>query len=295
MVKHMKVFDEKDLEALSPLFRGETGHRLARFILRLLSIDKVNKVYNNSGSWTGAKFARSLLNDLGVNYIIGNAERLEHLPEEAFITVSNHPYGGLDGIILIDLIAGVRADYKLMVNKIISLVKTMQENFISVIPSGNKKEDVTGTNIHAVRETISHLQEGHPVGFFPSGAVSDFSFKDFRIRDRKWQMGILHVIHHAKVPVLPIRFFDTNSKFFYFLGLLNWRIRSLRLPSEVFNKEDQHPRLAIGNIISVKEQERFNDADTLGAFLRQAVYTMPMPPSFIPRTMLHAGRVPGSF
>ena len=79
------------------------------------------------------------MNDLGVNYVIGNAERLEQLPQEAFITVSNHPYGGLDGIILIDLIAGIRSDYKLMVNKIISLVKTMQENFISVIPTGNRK------------------------------------------------------------------------------------------------------------------------------------------------------------
>lgn len=283
----MKVFDEEDLAAMSPFFRGERGKKLAGLVLRLCSIDKVNQVYRNSGSLTGAKFAGSLLEDIGVDYEIGNAGRLEKLPKEAFITVSNHPFGGLDGIILIDLMASIRSDYKLMVNKLISLVKTMQENFISVIPTGVKKEDINGTNLHAVRETLSHLKEGHPVGFFPSGAVSDFSLKELRIRDRNWQTSIIHLIHHARVPVLPIRFFDANSRFFYFLGLINWRIRSLRLPTEVFNKRGQKPRIGIGDLISVREQEKFTDAAALGEFLRQAVYTMPVPASFITRNMLN--------
>lgn len=42
---------------------------------------------------------------------------------------SNHPYGGLDGIILVDLMAGIRHDYKLMVNNILSLLKTKKKNF----------------------------------------------------------------------------------------------------------------------------------------------------------------------
>jgi putative hemolysin len=286
----MKVFDEDDLGAMSPIFRGERGQKLAGFVLRLCSIDKVNQVYRNSGNLTGAKFAGSLLEDIGVDYEIGNAERLEKLPKEAFITVSNHPFGGLDGIILIDLIASIRSDYKLMVNKLISLVKTMQENFISVIPTGEKKEDINITNLHAVRETLSHLKDGHPLGFFPSGAVSDFSLKELRIRDRHWQTGIIHLIHRARVPVLPIRFFDSNSRFFYFLGLINWRIRALRLPSEVFNKRGQKPRIGIGNLISVREQEKFNDTAELGAFLRQSVYAMPVPESFIARNMLNSDR-----
>lgn len=282
----MKVFDEEDLALLSPVFRGTRGRKLASFVLRLSSIDKVNQVYRNSGNLTGAEFAGSLLDDIGVEYEVGNAERLEKLPEDAFITISNHPFGGLDGIILIDLMASIRSDYKLMVNKLISLVKTMQENFISVIPTGDKKEDLKGTNLKAVRETLSHLKEGHPVGFFPSGAVSDFSLKELRIRDRNWQTGILHLIHKAKVPVLPVRFFDVNSRFFYFLGLINWRIRALRLPSEVFNKRGRKPRIGIGNLISAGEMEKFSDAAALGLYLRQAVYTMPVPASFIPGNLL---------
>jgi putative hemolysin len=278
----MEVFGIKDLERMSTFFRGERGHRRAEYFMHLFAIDRINRVYSNSGNLSGPAFASSLLNDLGVNYLIGNYERLNLLPEGGFITIANHPYGGLDGIILIDLIAGIRSDYKLMVNKMISLVKTMEENFISVTPVLNKKNRISAESIHGVRETLSRLKDGHPVGFFPSGAVSDFRLADMRIRDRNWQASIMHVIKSVKVPVLPIRFFDGNSPFFYFLGLINWRIRSLRMPSEVFNKRKQNPRIGIGNIIPVAEQEKYRDISSFSAFLRETVYKMPLPVSFLP-------------
>jgi putative hemolysin len=282
----LKVVDENYFESVSSFFRGEKGFKRAQLFMRLFSIDRVNWVYDRSGCYSGARFASSLLNDLGVNYVIGNSERLKQLPDGAFITISNHPYGGIDGIMLIDLMAGIRPDYKLMVNKMLSLVKTMAENFISVTPTGSKKTGITSASIQGVRETLTCLKGGHPVGFFPSGAVSDFSLKDMRIRDRKWQTSIIHLIKSVKVPILPIRFFDTNSKFFYFLGLINWRIRSLRQPAELFNKRGQKHRIGIGNIISVKEQDNYNDISTFGAFLRKIIYEMPVPGTFIPRTKL---------
>jgi putative hemolysin len=282
----MKVVEPKDFEALSFLFRGERGHSLAALTMRLLAIDKVNRVYDHSGAWTGAEFTSRLLDDLGVNYVVGNAERLNNLPEGPFITVSNHPYGGLDGIMAIDLFARLRPDYKFMVNRILSMIKTLNHNFISVAPTGNRKTGIKAASIRGVRETVEHIRNGHPAGFFPSGAVSDFSLKEMRVRDRKWQAGILRMIHSVKVPVLPVRFFDKNSPFFYFLGLLNWRVRLLRLPSEVFNKKGQEPRIGIGKIITVEEQRQFTDAESLGSFLRKMVYEMPLPGNFVPRMMI---------
>jgi putative hemolysin len=282
----LKVIEPKDFEVYSPLYKGERGHLLAEYVMRFLAIDRINQVYDHSGSYTGAEFTTRLLDDLGVNYVVGNAERLKMLPEGPFITVSNHPYGGLDGIMSIDLVARIRPDYRFMVNKMISMVKTLQDNIIPVIPAGNKITGVHNANIKAIRETLEHLHKGHAMGFFPSGAVSDFRLRDFRIRDRKWQSSILHVIYSAKVPVIPFRFFDKNSAFFYFLGFLSWRIRALRLPYEVFNKRKQELRIGIGKIISVEEREKFADAEAFGAFLRECVYEMPLPTSFMPRKML---------
>jgi len=280
-IRHrMKVVDPADFAAASLVFRGERGHRFAEWIMRLLSIDQVNRVHAQYGTHHGAGFTSMLLEDIGVHYHIGNAERLENLPQGAFITVSNHPYGGLDGIMTIDLFGQLRPDYKFMVNQLLARITALEDSFIPVTPTGNKKKGITAASIRGIRETIGHLQKGHPVGFFPSGAVSDFSLTEFRVRDRNWQQSILHVIRSVKVPIVPIRFFDQNSIFFYLLGLINWRIRLLRLPTEVFNKKGQQPRIAIGNIISPEEQKQFTDPKTLGRFLRKTVYEMPLPHTF---------------
>ncbi|MDX9772395.1 MAG: 1-acyl-sn-glycerol-3-phosphate acyltransferase [Bacteroidales bacterium] len=283
----MSVIEPKDLEELSFIFRGDKGHHRAERIMRFLAIDKVNHVYDNSNTFYGAEFTTRLLDDLGVNYVVGNAERLKSLPEGPFITVSNHPYGGLDGIMTIDLIARMRKDYKFMVNKILSMIKTLDDSFISVVPTGNKKTGISAASIRGIRDMIDHLKDGHAVGLFPSGAVSDFSLCELRVRDRTWQKSILHVIHSMKVPVLPIRFFDKNTPFFYFLGLINWRIRLLRLPAEVFNKTGQNPRIGIGELISPEEQAMFHDPVSLGSFLREKVYEMPLPDAFVPGKMIN--------
>ena len=88
-------------------------------------------------------------------------------------------------------------------------------------------------------QSLKHLQAGAPLGLFPSGAVSDLSIKDGCIRDREWQLSAIQLIKKARVPIVPIRFRDKNSMFYYLLGLLNWKIRVTRLPREVFNKRDK--------------------------------------------------------
>ncbi len=277
----MKLIDVKDFEMQSSLFRGKGGHWLAEMVMRITAFDKVNRVYDHSCRYNGSDFAAHLLSDVGVNYLIGQAERLKKLPEGAFITVSNHPYGGLDGIILIDLMARLRPDYRLMVNQILYVIDTMRDNFICVTPRSDFNKKITADSIKGIREAITFLREGHPVGFFPSGAVSDFSLKNFRVRDRAWQGSVLKLIRSARVPILPVRFFDGNSPLFYFLGLIDWRIRLIRMPHEIFNKRKHRLRIGIGNLISVEEQDQFRDGSSLGQFLRKTVYEMPMSTHFV--------------
>lgn len=280
-----EILDLDTMQSLSPIFRGKWGTKFAKWSMKVCAIDKINWVYGQSCHLKGAAFANSLLKDVGVDYRIGNSERLRSLPEGAFITVSNHPYGGIDGVMLIDMMAAIRPDYKFMVNQFLSLIKTMEDNFISVRPKTGDKQDPT-ESINGIRRTLQNLKDGHPVGFFPAGAVSMFRFDRLRVRDREWQETIIRLIQMAKVPVLPIRFFDQNSLFFYFLGVIDWRIRSLRMPSEVFNKFDQYPRVGIGEWITTDEIAACKDSKSLGKRLRDAIYKMPLPDSFIPRNKL---------
>lgn len=281
-----KVVEEQDLEKVSPVFKGKKGKKLARFVMHLFAIDKINSVYENSCNYTGVEFSERLLKDLGVEYVVGDPENLQLLPKGAFITISNHPYGGLDGIMLIDLMVKIRPDYKLMVNKFLSLIKTMEGNFITVTPKTNSSNITATTSLKGIRETLTRLQNGHPVGFFPSGAVSNFEIKKLCLRDREWQESVLKMIYAAKVPIVPIRFFNHNSWFFYFLGLIDWKIRAIRMPHEIFNKQKQKSLIGIGKIISVEEQAAFPDYKSLGLFLRESIYTMPRPVSYCPKAKL---------
>lgn len=59
------------------------------------------------------------------------------------------------------------------------------------------------------------------------------------------------------------------------LGLIDWRVRLLRLPSELFNKQERPVRIAIGEVISVEEQQAYlhtHSIEEYGLWLRNRVY-----------------------
>ncbi len=79
----------------------------------------------------------------------------------------------------------------------------------------------------------------------------------------------------AKVPIVPVCFFDGNSIFYYSWGLIDWRIRLLRLLPEVFNKKGKTMRIGLGPVISVEQQMEFaKDTEMFSKFLREKVYGM---------------------
>lgn len=267
----MALITMEDIESISPMFKGKFGNGLARLAMRITGVDKLAERYGRHEDLSGPEFINAFLKDLNLNYEIQGLEHLQSVLNGPFITISNHPYGGLDGLILIDLFGHFLEDYKVMANKFLTMVKTINGNFISVVPKTNATNGISQESIDGVKKTIKHIKEGHPLGLFPSGAVSDFSFRDFCVRDREWQKSATELIRRLKVPVVPVRFFDRNSNWFYFLGLINWRLRTLRLPHEILNKEGKTVRLGIGEVISVEEQMRVSEAD-FAAMLRSSVY-----------------------
>lgn len=276
----MPLLSIEELSNASPIFRGCVGKKFAQSLLRLFRVEKVNQLYDNNYQYKGPEFASHILQDIGVDYQVGGLENLNNLPEGAFITISNHPYGSIDGIILVDLFAHINPDFKVMVNNFLSRIEPLNENFIAVTPTGKRREAATKESIAGVRNAIKQLKDGKPLGIFPSGAVSDLSLKEGCIRDREWQEAIIRLIKKARVPIVPIRFFDGNSKFYYNLGLIDWKVRLLRLPSEVFNKRGKEVRVGIGSPILPQEQEGYSDINDYRTFLRESVYKMELPTDF---------------
>ncbi len=268
----MPLLTIKELENASPVFRGRYGNALGRSVMTFLSVDKVNDLYDRNSGQTGPEFAKAVLADIGVEYEVINSDILSQLPPGPFITVSNHPYGSIDGVMLVDLFGNIRPDFKVMVNQFLSRIRTLSENFICVTPVGNEKTAPTCDSIHGIKEAVAHVRGGHPLGIFPSGAVSDLSLKDRCVRDREWQEPVIRLIQKMNVPIVPVHFLDRNSDFYYSLGLIDWRVRLLRLPAEVFNKRGKRTRIALGEIITPQQQKDSGDIAEFRDFLRNKVY-----------------------
>ena len=277
----MPLLPVEQIEQLAPVFKGKFGNAVTGLLRKVLSVKTLSDLYDTINEYEGADFAGALLDRLGLNYQLGGSKRLLNLSDGPFITISNHPYGGMDGIILIDLIGHLRPGFKVMVTEFLALVEALRPSLIVVNPKNNLNKGITAKNISGVREVLQRLHDGEPVGFFPSGAVSDLSLKEMKIRDREWQEAVLRLIQKAKVPIVPIRFFDHNSLWFYNLGLIDWKVRILQLPHELVNKKHRRIRVGVGEVLTIEEQSEYSDIKDFGAFLRSKVYDMPLPDDFI--------------
>lgn len=271
-----------ELGDLAPVFSGSWGRAFGKMLMAFLNINKCNRLYNSIYGLGATEASDKLVQEIGCKCLIGNAERLDNLPEGAFITISNHPYGHLDGILLLDIMLKKRPDFKVMVNQLLGRIEPLKPALVTVNPTTTEKKAASKANLNGVRETLQHLQQGHPMGFFPSGAVSDLHIKTRDISDRQWQDSLVRLIKKVRVPIIPIRFADRNSMFYYLLGLIDWKVRLLRLPSEVFNKHKGVQRVIVGSTISVEEQDKYSDIDSFREFLRSSVYATPIPDNLTP-------------
>lgn len=266
------VLNYDDLRRMVPRLDGH--EKLVNRLLHFLSVDKVNAVHAKCCDTPGPEFVRRLLlEEFRIKLRIDNEQVLDNLPEGAFITVSNHPFGALDGIALIYLISSRRPKYRVMVNMILNKISAMRPNFIAVDAWASDDPKKRQVSVNGIRQTMKQLRDGEPMGFFPAGAMSKTDWRG-RLKDRPWQPTILQLIYKARVPVIPIYFHGTNSWWFNILGHICWPARSLRLPAEVWRKVGKEMHISIGNPISVEEQRIYATPEALGRYLREKTYEL---------------------
>ncbi|MBJ2188479.1 MAG: hypothetical protein HFJ87_02105 [Muribaculaceae bacterium] len=266
------VLDAEDVVEMVPKLKGH--EKLVNRVLRWLDVDKVNDVHSRGFDHPGPEFVKFLLDDFNIKLRIDNEKVLDNLPEGAFITVSNHPFGALDGITLIHLIASRRPQYKVMVNMILNHITAMRPNFIAVDQTASDDPEKKAVSIRGIREAMKQVRSGQPIGFFPAGAVSKVNWK-YELNDREWQPNIIRLIEQLKVPVIPIYFHGSNSFLFNFLGVVCWQLRTFRLPSEVWRKCNSTLHISVGDPISVEEQQRHQGSlEEFGQFLKSRTYSM---------------------
>ena len=258
--------------------KGALGKLLAKMVIKILEIDKVNKLRPQFAGEKAPDFARDVIQAVGVRYEVPQ-EQLDRIPAEgAFVTVSNHPVGSIDGLILCDMIGHRRPDYKLMTTYILSLIPELKDSFL---PVDNISGKMSSQNVKSIQQAKDFVKNGGAMGFFPAGEVSTYQKGEMRtalgdkpvIEDIPWSATIAKLIKRVGVPVIPIYFEAENSKNFHRLGKIHPRLRTIRLVHELFNKKGQVINVRIGQPIQPAE---FADmtSHAFGAYIRNRTYAL---------------------
>lgn len=247
-----------------------TADVVASLIMKILRYDDFNKLYKDAYSDQPLEFIDKVLEILQIE-VKFNTEALEKLPlDTAFMTISNHPYGGIDGIILLKIFRAKYPNFKLLANFLLQKIDPLKDCFIEVNPFEELKDEQS--NLSGVRKAIGHKLANHPLGIFPAGEVS--TYKSRKIQDKAWEKNSLKFIKSLKVPIVPVYFKGSNSNLFHLLGIVAPKIRTAKLPSELLNKKNKTIEVRIGSPISVKEQASFEDINQYGRFLRIKTYSL---------------------
>ena len=243
-------------------------------LMKILRISEINDIYNRHKHLNDLAFFTALLDDLQIKFEIPE-EDLKRIPKEgAFITVSNHPLGGIDGILLLKLLIEKRPDYKIIANFLLHRIEPMKPFVLPVNPFEDRKD--AKSSLAGIKNALLHLKQGNPLGVFPAGEVS--TFKDGKlIIDKPWEESAIKLIQKAKVPVIPIYFHAKNSRLFYFLSKLNPTLRTAKLPSECLSQKGRIIKVRIGKPIAVADQAEYTNTKDFCDFIRRKTYMLANP------------------
>ena len=253
-----KLINKSDIRRALPV-KGPLGSLIASCAMSLLGLNRINRLYPQFGTYRGREFTKEAMKTFRISTDI-LPEEVEYIPREGpFIIVSNHPFGGWDGIVLYNTVAAVRPDFKILTNFILSLIPNLRDSFLAVNPFSDRKQ---------LRSSL-----------FPA--------------DKEWTHTVMKLVTTCRVPVLPVYFDGSNSRLFHLLGRIHPMLRTLRLPRELLRRSGGTVTMRIGRIIPAGEIAKWQDPKELGRMLRSRVYAMEANvPSNQPRQQTAASQEP---
>lgn len=250
---------------------GVLGTFVGWLLMQVTRLSNLNRFYNKHQNLSGPEFCDKILEHYEIDFEMVE-EELKRLPKSGpYITISNHPLGGIDGVLLLRLMLSQREDFKIIANFLLHRIAPLKPYIMPVNPFENHKD--VKSSIMGFKNALKHLQEGHPLGIFPAGEVS--TYKDGKlVVDRPWEEAAIKLIRKAEVPVVPIYFHAKNSRLFYRLSKINDVFRTAKLPSELTTQSRRPIKVRIGQPISVKAQQEEETLEGFAELLRKKTYLL---------------------
>lgn len=250
---------------------GVFGTFIGWVLLKVTRLSGINRYYDTIAHLEGEEYANAILEHFDIDYEIPE-EDYRRLPKEgAYVTISNHPLGAIDGILLFKLMLKQRPDYKIMANFLLQRMVPLEPYVLPVNPFTEHKD--ARSNLAGFKKALEHLKDGHVLGIFPAGEVS--THKDGKLLvDKPWEEAAIKLIRKANVPVVPIYFHAKNSSLFYRISKLGDSLRTAMIPSQVFSQRNRPIKVRIGQPISVATQNEQGSLEEYTDLLRRKTYML---------------------
>lgn len=215
---------------------------IIRYLERITHVKQMNAFLRVHTTERDYDFIKIVLDEeLGCSASI---DGIENIPTDnrPVIFVSNHPLGGLDGMIIAQMIHNTRPRaLKVIVNELLMYMEPINGLWAPV----NKVGQLT-------KEQASEQQQmwesETDVLTFPAGACSRLQRIDgqWQIRDLEWKKNFIQRAREYRRDIVPIYFEGRNSRFFYALAFIRkllgikLNIEMLYLVDEMYGAHGKH-------------------------------------------------------
>jgi 1-acyl-sn-glycerol-3-phosphate acyltransferase len=243
--KSIKLLDVKSvLTSKSPALGKALPGFVINYLKRIVHQDELNEFITLYGHLKDAEFIYASLKHFKINYSVTGTETIPS--EGRYIFVSNHPLGGLDGLVFMYELSKHFSEIRFPVNDILTNIENLNGIFLPINKHGSQGKE-TAKLIDDAYASDSQIL------YFPAGLCS--RKKRGVIKDLVWHKSFITKSIAFKRDIVPAYFSGRNSDFFYnlanlrsFLGI-KVNIEMLFLADELFKQKDKKIRLVFGEKI----------------------------------------------
>lgn len=252
---------------------------LIRYLERIAHIKQMNAFLRKYPDVKNYDFIRLVLDEeLGCSASI---DGIENIPTDGkpLIFASNHPLGGLDGMIIAQMIHESRSSQgdsrplKVIVNDLLMFMEPLAGLWAPVNKVGRLTKEQAQQQ-HALWESETDVLT------FPAGICSRLQRIDgkWQIQDFEWQKNFIQRAREYQRDIVPIYFEGRNSKFFYTLAYIRkllhikLNIEMLYLVDEMYGAHGKHFKVHVLPPISYTSLDTSKSPKEWAEYIKQIVY-----------------------
>ena len=260
---------ERILFSKNPALAKVVPGFIVNYLKRVIHQDELNNFLRIYGHLKDSELIAAGLSHFEIKY---NVSGTENIPESGrFIFVSNHPLGGLDGLVFIHELSKRFADIKFPVNDILTNIENFSGIFLPINKHGSQGRG-------AARRIEEAYSSDSQILYFPAGLCS--RKKSGIIKDLPWHKSFISKAVEHKRDVVPAFFSGRNSDFFYNLSNLRKllgikaNIEMLYLPDEMFRQKDKEISLVFGKTIPWETFDKSRSAPEWADWVKSKSYEL---------------------